>query len=517
MANRNNMGQSVDTGLVSRVVQGIRYVVSGVQPNTWFGPSQPMEPAAQQAEGRQFDYPVGYNLRITPRQGESVSFDDMRALADGYDILRLVIETRKDQMEKMEWTVRPVDQHKPQDSRAQMIQKFLRFPDNEHPWHTWLRMILEEMFVVDALTIYPRMTRGGKLHSLEVVDGTTIKRVLDEDGRTPAPPSAAYQQVLHGMPAVDYSRDQLIYRPRNVRANRIYGYSPVEQIIVSVNIAIRRQLYQLQYYTEGSAPDLIFSMPPTWTIEQVTKFNDWYQDKLSGNLGERRKVQALPGDVKPYDVRAAVLKDEYDEWLARVCCYAFSVSPIPFVKMMNRGTAETQKDAALQEGLYPVMNWVKSVVDYIIWKYFGYTDLEFVFTEEQEIAPLDQAHVNDIYIKNGTLSVDEVRADLGREAIGAPNAVYIATGPMPLGDEAKEAAAQEAPKTAPPGDTQQGTPEQHNAPPQQGADAAAGAHELNATHAHGDSPVVETDGTGVEKWRKIDGRWQLRKAAEVEE
>ncbi len=43
-----------------------------------------------------------------------------------------------------------------------------------------------------------------------------------------------------------------------------------------------------------------------------------------------------------------------DEWLARLCCFAFSVSPQPFVRMVNRATAETAQDQAASEGLAPV-------------------------------------------------------------------------------------------------------------------------------------------------------------------
>ena len=82
--------------MIQRVVAGLRYAISGVGPDNWFGPSQPAAPQAQaQAEGRAFDYPVGYNLRTRPRDGESITFEQLRALADGYDLLRLVIETRK--------------------------------------------------------------------------------------------------------------------------------------------------------------------------------------------------------------------------------------------------------------------------------------------------------------------------------------------------------------------------------------------------------------------------------------
>ncbi len=40
------------------------------------------------------------------RSFEAISFADLRALADAYDLLRLVIETRKDQIERMNWAIR---------------------------------------------------------------------------------------------------------------------------------------------------------------------------------------------------------------------------------------------------------------------------------------------------------------------------------------------------------------------------------------------------------------------------
>ena len=103
----------IEAGLVGRVAAGVRYIVSGVAPTDWFGPMQPMAPVAPpDIAGRSFDFPVGANLRIQPRPDETISFADLRGLADGYDLLRLVIETRKDQIAKLDWTIRPRDSRK---------------------------------------------------------------------------------------------------------------------------------------------------------------------------------------------------------------------------------------------------------------------------------------------------------------------------------------------------------------------------------------------------------------------
>lgn len=401
---------------MARLVAGAKFALTGK--GDWFGPREPLAPVAEgtNAEGRQFDFPVGLNLNVNPRTGEAVSFDQMRTLADAYDLLRLVIETRKDQMCKLKWTVRPKDTKKQADARCEEVMRFLEYPDLEHDWNTWFRALLEDLFVIDAPVIYPRRKKGGGLYSLDLIDGSTIKRVIDGTGRTPME-GPAYQQVLKGVPAVNYTRDELIYRPRNFRTHKVYGFSPVEQVVMTVNVALRRQVHQLQYFTEGNVPDALIGVPSNWTTSQIKDFQNYWDELLEGNTGKRRKAKFVPGDMKYQPTREPTIKDQYDEWLARIVCYAFSVSPQPFMAMMNRATAETAQEAALEEGLAPIMLWAKSVMDYIVAKVFGYDDLEFHWDDEVQLDKLQQAQVHSIYVNAKVITPDEVREDLGKQAM----------------------------------------------------------------------------------------------------
>ena len=57
-----------------------------------------------------------------------------------------------------------------------------------------------------------------------------------------------------------------------MRAHRVYGYSPVQQVLMTVNIALRRQMWQLDYYSEGSVPDALIGVPNSWIVEALVKW-----------------------------------------------------------------------------------------------------------------------------------------------------------------------------------------------------------------------------------------------------
>lgn len=406
---------------------GVTYGTDG-SGASWFGPGRPMTPQApEEVAGRSFDFPQGVNLLTTTRAYEPVTYQTLRSFADSYDLLRLIIETRKDAMERLRWVIQLRDGRErltPQKkNKIKDMTKFFMKPDGEHDWSTWLRMLLEDLFVVDAPTIHRRRTRGGKLIALDPIDGTTVRRVLDDWGRTPeGDDEIAYQQILKGMPAVDYTKKEILYRPRNVRIHKIYGYSPVEQILMTINIGLRRQIFQLNFFTEGNMPPALIGVPETWTPDQIRTFQEWFDNILAGNLAERRRARFVPNAVgKTYiPTQETELFGKAEEWLARVCCFAFSISPQPFMAMMNRATADSSQREAIATGLAPIQSWVKSLIDTILAEDFDAADYEFVWRGDDELDPLKRQQITESDVKAGLLTLNEGRVANGREPYEDP-------------------------------------------------------------------------------------------------
>lgn len=400
--------------LLAKLGAGIRGFVSG-----FHSPGQPMRAAMPPGTSPSgWDYPYGYNISTTPRQNEVIGFDDLRALADGYDLLRLAIEKRKNQIEALDWNIVPTDKRDPiAQQMSNEAYQFFKRPDRLTSFGRWQRALVEDVLVIDAPAIYARRNLKGGIYSFDLIDGATIKKNIDETGRTPLPPYPAYQQIIEGRPAVDLTTDDLLYFPRNIRTHKVYGYSNVEQIIMTVNIAIRRQMYQLGYYTEGNIPEAFISCPADWGLEQITAFQGYWDALFLKNQNLRRKARFVPAGATPTFYKENPLKDQFDEWLARIISYSLDLPPTALVKETNRATAETTQDAGKAEGMASLSKYLKEIYDILLQDYMGFKGVEFRYLEEEAQKPLEQAQVNDIYIKNGTFTPDEVREDLGRDPL----------------------------------------------------------------------------------------------------
>lgn len=410
------------SSLVSRAAALARWVWDGSTPaEQFFGPGTPMTPVAdEEVAGRLRDYPLTANMQWAPRAEEMTPFQELYQLADTHDITRLCIETRKDQMAAQEWTIRR--KKAPGGKKFGDVQedlvKFFQSPDKREPWEQWQGRLLEDHFVGDCATAYVRRDLKGDVWGFEPIHGGTITLRLDPWGRVPMQ-GEAYTQIIKGLPAVGYSREQLIYAPRRPRNHKGYGLSCVEQIILTVNICLRRQFHQLTWYTDGSAPDLIIGVPKEWSSREVAKMEAHWESIFRGNSQQRRgRPLLIPGgnECKFENTKKDPLKDEFDEWLARGICFCFSLPPTPFVKMMNRGTAETAQETAQKEGLQPMKKWFKSLIDDMLVR-MGRPDAEFAWVDQEALDPLVRAQVNNINVANGTVKRNEIRDSLGMDPL----------------------------------------------------------------------------------------------------
>ena len=137
---------------------------------------------------------------------------------------------------------------------------------------------------------------------------------------------------------------------------------------------------------------------------------------LAGDLAKRRRLKFMPGGAtSPYiATKEAPLKSDFDEWLVRIACFAFAYPPNGFVSLSNRSIAEQHEKQSEEEGLEPIKAWFTDWANDIIEREFS-DEIEFAFSEEQEVDAVKQKEVLVGYVESGAITINQLREKIGEE------------------------------------------------------------------------------------------------------
>jgi hypothetical protein len=463
-----------------------------------FGPLAPIQPVgidtpapdADRPEPRRWQYPVGWNMPMGMPGTEGLKladFQTLRQYAELYSVARACIQLRKDEMIGVGWDIGPTaDAAKAMrgdsaamkdfgDRRAEAMKFFQRPDPNYNDYCSWFEAVLEDVFVIDALSIYLHPSRGkgkglfgSQLAGLDLIDGSLIRPLLDLRGGSPSPPNPAYQEYNYGIPRVDlmtmlagddlkdmpapvaqFRGDQLLYLPRNPRSWTPYGQAPMERCVIPMLTGLRKQQYSMDFYQEGSIPGVYVSPGDAQlTPNQLREWQDLL-NSTAGDIAYKHKVVMLPANSKVDPQRPPDLADQSDEIIMTQVCMAYNVMPMelgisPRVSATQTSGAANQMAKASQDiherkSLKPDLLWLKTALfDRIIRDVCGQDDMEWKWDglEEDE----DEETLTNLLVSQigaGLASIDEARVEMGRQPWGLPITSDPGwagqTGFMPLG------------------------------------------------------------------------------------
>lgn len=432
-----------------------------------FAPSLPIPPSAinrprtdtGRPEPRLSEIDVGWNLPGSSHR--HLPWFILREASTRISLFRRCIQIRKEHMQGLDWGFRispgaieaatraaagtpraklERELHANLGDEIQRAKDFWAVPDRgqDYEFSEWLGLLLEEVYVLDALAIYPRLTYGGDLDSLEILDGTTIKPLRDERGGRPRPPLPAFQQILWGFPRGEFqatvdeaglvpgalAADDLIYKRRTIRTHTPYGYSPVEQALDDGDLYLKRHGWMKAEYTHGAMPQGTFEVHPdaSLTPQQVAELERFYNDLLSGNTEERMKARFLPPGITPSE-RGDIgekYKPEYDLHLMKTVIAHFdTVLPeLGFSEAKGLGSSgyhEGQEDVQQRKTL-PIIKDIQGLVTRLSHRYLGVPrELEFYFLglDDEDEAAADLLESG--RFKEGVITLNDRRDRLGLE------------------------------------------------------------------------------------------------------
>lgn len=455
---------------------------NALTPTVPFSPGSPIVPGAINPPGesgrpdpRRYEFQVAQNINVT--ETRLVPFKTLRSAADQIDILRRCIEVSKAKILGLNWDVVLAEDsaekiiseiggnHVRAMSMARekyteeisRLRQFWEQPDKANGllFYDWLNIALEEILVLDAWAIWPQPTVGGELYGLQILDGSTIKPLIDDRGMRPAPPFPAYQQILYGFPRSEFAApsegenadgeftsDEMAYLIRNRRTTTVYGYSPTERALPLADIYLRRQQWLRAEYTDGVTPELMMKTDANFgnNPDLLRAYENIFNSDLAGQTQQRMRVRLLPAGMEPvqYEGYGERFKDTLDEYLVNSICGHYGVLPseIGFNPKGGLGGAGFQLGQAESSeviGAIPLATWVGRMISHLSYTFLGMPrELEFKFMESGRQDSEAIARTRDIEIKSGNLTINESRSRAGMPLIEAPEAdmpiIAIGTG-----------------------------------------------------------------------------------------
>lgn len=468
------------------------------------GPGEAPRPFPLGGEPRQWQYRVGWNFPSSPDTDRGIGADLLRTLADACDLVRRCIEIRKAELCGLDWDIVPCERQASKSKQViadnadliAQIKEFFKYPegyystDDKGKWQRkgkvrympWLNALLEDYFVGDWLTIWPRVDMAGRCFSLERVAGENIKPLLDLDGRIPPHPMPAYQAYLYGVPRASFTAEEIIYAPRNLRNQTPYGYSLIEQALTKINMALRFDLWNTAAYTDGSIPTSLLEAPEGMSPDQIKEICDFINSNLAGLAAARQQLYPVPAGTKIQGLKPFQFDEKFAMYLVEFICGLMDVSPeeVGFSPARSglggAGFSETQDTFHYRKSLRPTGLWIASILTEIIHRFFNAPFLEFHFLDLSDENLADKYNMNKTALMSGQKSLDEILEDMGADPVGMGHMIDTTVGivmpdekciltrtgaivPMPFGKKPEDIAAQY--------EQQQAQQQQGKAPPGQ--------------------------------------------------
>lgn len=289
--------------------------------------------------------------------------------------------------------------------------------------------LTRDSLVMDSCAIETEFKRDRSLgmDGLYSVDGSTI-RLCSEEGYQGDDEIYALQ-VVQGRIRAAYTYDDLIYVPRNPRADVLvggYGLSETELLVRTVTGFLNAFNYNQNFFDKNSIPKGLLHLSGNYTETDIASFKRMWNSMVRGvnnawtlpvmvskDQESKASFENFAGEVNE------IMFAKWMTFLTSLCCAIYSIAPdeINFESFTSgasslSGSDTTEKLASSKDkGLRPLLTYFENTfTDYVVSDFS--TDYVFRFTGLDDEDP----QIN-WERKKLTSTANELRAEDGRPAI----------------------------------------------------------------------------------------------------
>ena len=342
-------------------------------------------------------------------------------------VARRAINVIKDRIVGMRWRIQPrrgrtLEQIPDGAQRIQVLTENFEAPNPDDSFRSLLEQVLEDVIVGGFGAIEIDLVDGwtaGSVDKLPLmmwpVDGATIRIMTDWDGRQDSPRYAQVTGLYGSEGQIVLNDEELSYMRLNPRTHTPFGLGRVEVAFETINAFLSAYRYAGRLASNSVVQYALW-------LQGLTPANHerlirWWQDEIEGT----GRVPIISAESKPEVLRFgagtdADLRLAWQEFLLRIIANAFDL-PAVFLGLeqdVNRSTAAEMTEMAFRSAIVPT---ARLVAEYLtrdaIAKRLGWTDLEFVFTDVDAQDEMERAQIDEILLRNGVVTVNEVRRARG--------------------------------------------------------------------------------------------------------
>ena len=338
-------------------------------------------------------------------------------------VARRAINTIKDRIAGMHWRIQPRKGRvlAGDDARIQALTESLESPNPDDSFRSFAEQILEDV-IVGGFGAAEIDLSGDESHPVTLwpVDGASIRMKADWDGQ---PASPRYVQVTgqYGPEGqIALADEELMYIRLNPRTHTPFGLGRLEVAFETINEFLGAHRYAARLASNSVVQYALWLQDLTPTHHE--RLIRWWQDEIEGT----GRVPILSVEQKPEVLRFgggtdSDLRIQRQQFLMRIIADAFDL-PAQYLGVendVNRSTAGQLSGDAFLTAIVPTARlFAEHVTRDVIGKRLGWTDLEFVFTDLDASNPLEQAQIDEILLRSGVMTVNEVRKARGLAEIG---------------------------------------------------------------------------------------------------
>lgn len=390
---------------------------------------------------------VGMGYKAAPT---ALTYDMLRLMAEKNTILLAIILTRINQVaafarrQPNKYSVgslvklRGGDKHRrltdSEKERSHEISMFLEntgidFNPGRDSFEQFLRKLVRDRLTFDQACFEKVRTWGGRMHSVHVVPGDTI-RIANPKTEKGAPTQLSevkrdlkYVQLIQSNIVNEFTQDEMAFLVANPRSNvRVFGYGfpETEMLMTTITAHLWAEEWNRRAFSQGSTVKGVMNLKGTIAPQQFEAFKRQWTAQVSGVNNAWKTPVTNSDGIEWIPLQLSNTEMGYQMWmeyLVKISSAIYQIDPAEINFDLRGGagqqpvfmsTNEAQQKVSKDRGLQPLLRFLEDAINrHIVWQIDPRFEFTFVGldakTEEQAVALRMQQGQN-------FLTLNEVRA-----------------------------------------------------------------------------------------------------------